>query len=227
MARAHPHVEEPAEYIAEHGVLVDGRLVRNPRSLVPEGTRIELRDETPLRGEAKLRAALAEFDLDPSGRIALDVGAAAGGFTRVLLEAGAARIYAVDAGYGQLLGSLRQDPRVVALERVNLGDLDTTLVPETVDVVTIDLSYLSIADAVPQLEAIRIGTHADLIALVKPMFELGLPSPPTSEPELEEAVARAVAALERSGWSVRGSMRSPVAGARGAVEHLVHARRSR
>jgi 23S rRNA (cytidine1920-2'-O)/16S rRNA (cytidine1409-2'-O)-methyltransferase len=225
VARVHPQVDDPAAHIAERGVLVDGQLVHNPRSLVRAGARIELRGESPLRGEAKLRAALAGFEVDAEGRVALDVGAAAGGFTRVLLESGALRVYAVDAGYGQLLGSLRQDPRVVALERVNLGDLDATLVPEPVAVITIDLSYLALAEAVPQLEAVEIDEHADLIALVKPMFELALPTPPSSEPELEDAVARAVAALEAGGWRVQGSVRSPVAGARGAVEFLVHARR--
>jgi 23S rRNA (cytidine1920-2'-O)/16S rRNA (cytidine1409-2'-O)-methyltransferase len=227
VARVHPQVDDPAAHIAEHGVLVDGQLVRNPRSLVREGSRIELHVGTQLRGEAKLRAALSKFELDVGGRVALDVGAAAGGFTRVLLDAGAARVYAVDAGYGQLLGSLRQEPRVVVLERVNLGDLDTNLVPEPVALITIDLSYLALAEAVPQLEAVEIAEGADLIALVKPMFELGLSTPPTAEPELEDAVARAEAALDAGGWRVQGSIRSPVAGARGAVEFLVHATRER
>lgn len=222
----HPQVGDPAAHIAEHGVLVDGQLVQNPRSLVREGARIELRVESPLRGEAKLRAALAAFEIDVAGRVALDVGAAAGGFTRVLLEAGASHVYAVDAGFGQLLGSLRQDPRVVALERLNLGDLDTMLVPEPAEVITIDLSYLALAEAVPQLEAVGIDEVADLIALVKPMFELGLPMPPETEPELEDAVARAVAALEAGAWRAQASIRSPVAGARGAVEFLVHATRA-
>jgi 23S rRNA (cytidine1920-2'-O)/16S rRNA (cytidine1409-2'-O)-methyltransferase len=130
-------------------VLVDGRPIDNPRSLVRVGARITLRVEAPLRGEAKLRAALAAFGVSPAGRVALDLGAAAGGFTRVLLQAGASRVYAVDAGYGQLLGSLRQDQRVVVLERVNLGDLDTSCVPEAIELFTIDLSYLSLHEAVP------------------------------------------------------------------------------
>jgi 23S rRNA (cytidine1920-2'-O)/16S rRNA (cytidine1409-2'-O)-methyltransferase len=136
-------------YISEHGVLVDGQPVHNPRSLVREGARIALRVEAPLRGEAKLRAALAAFGVTAAGRVALDLGAAAGGFTRVLLEAGAARVYAVDAGFGQLLGSLRQDPRVVVLERVNLGELDRSRIPESIELLTIDLSYLSLREAVP------------------------------------------------------------------------------
>jgi 23S rRNA (cytidine1920-2'-O)/16S rRNA (cytidine1409-2'-O)-methyltransferase len=205
---------------------VDGRLVDNPRSLVREGARIELTREQPLRGEAKLRAALATFDVDVRGRVALDLGAAAGGFTRALLEAGAACVYAVDAGFGQLLGLLRQDPRVVVLERVNLGELDTRRVPEPVGVITIDLSYLAVSDAAPQLERIHIAPRADLVALVKPMFELGLASPPADPERLAAAVERATAGLEASGWSVLGSIPSPVTGAGGALELLLHARRA-
>jgi 23S rRNA (cytidine1920-2'-O)/16S rRNA (cytidine1409-2'-O)-methyltransferase len=186
----------------------------------------ELRAEVPLRGEAKLRAALDVFDVEVAGRIALDLGAAAGGFTRVLLDAGAARVYAVDAGYGQLRGSLRQDPRVVVLERVNLGELDPRHVPEHVEVVTIDLSYLAVAAAAPQLERVRITPGADLVALVKPMFELGLGSPPTAAAELARALELASAGLEASGWRVLGSIESTVAGARGARELLLHARRA-
>lgn len=180
----------------------------------------------PLRGEAKLRAALSEFGIDVRGRVALDVGAAAGGFTRVLLEAGAARVYAVDAGYGQLLGSLRQDPRVVSLERLNLGALDTTRVPDTVEVVALDLSYLAVAKAAPQLETLRIDARADLVALVKPMFELGLAAPPTEPAQLEEATDRARAGVEACGWRVVAAVRSPVTGTRGAIEMLVHASRA-
>jgi 23S rRNA (cytidine1920-2'-O)/16S rRNA (cytidine1409-2'-O)-methyltransferase len=226
LVRAHPHVEDPVVYVSQHGVLVDGIVVDNPRSLVREGARIELRASTPLRGEAKLRAALDAFGVDVAGRVALDLGAATGGFTRILLEGGAARVYAVDAGFGQLLGSLRQDPRVVVLERVNLGDLDTELVPERIELVTMDLSYLSVAAAAPQLERVRIAPGADLSALVKPMFELGLPAPPAGAATLETAVEHAEAGLEACGWQPVARMRSPVTGARGAVELLVHARRA-
>lgn len=158
-------------------------------------------------------------------RVALDVGAAAGGFTRALLDAGARRVYAVDAGYGQLLGSLRQDNRVVNLERTNLGDLDRGLVPEPVEVITVDLSYLALARAVPQLEPVEIAPAADLVALVKPMFELGLARPPADEARLREALRRAAAGIEAAGWAVRASIESPVRGGKGAVEFFVHARK--
>jgi predicted rRNA methylase YqxC with S4 and FtsJ domains len=88
-----------------------------------------------------------------------------------------------------------------------------------------DLSYLSLAEAVPQLDRVRLGEAADLLALVKPMFELRLPSAPTGGPLLEEALRRAIAGIEAAGWAIVGSMRSPVQGSRGAVEFFVHARR--
>jgi len=178
----------------------------------------------PLRGEAKLRAALRLFGITVEGRVALDVGAAAGGFTRVLLDAGAARVYAVDAGHGQLLGSLRQSDRVVNLEATNVGDLDRAVIPDTVDVVTIDVSYLALSEAVAQLDRVTIAPDADLIGLVKPMFELRMGTAPVDAKTARHAADRAAAAIEAAGWSVLGVIDSPVAGARGAVEMLLHAR---
>lgn len=178
----------------------------------------------PLRGEAKLRAALEAFAVRVSGRVALDVGAAAGGFTRVLLEAGAARVYAVDAGHGQLLGSLRQDPRVVNLEATNLGSLDTDAVPDIVEVVTIDVSYLSLSDAVPQLRGVALAADVDLVALVKPMFELHLGRAPVDEASMRAAAQRASEGIAAAGWRVLSLIPSPVTGARGAPEMLLHAR---
>jgi 23S rRNA (cytidine1920-2'-O)/16S rRNA (cytidine1409-2'-O)-methyltransferase len=119
---------------------------------------------------------------------------------------------------------LRQDPRVVALERTNLGSLSPRLVPDVVEVVTMDLSYLPIAKAAPQLEAVRLSAGADLVALVKPQHELGLGAPP-GEDGVREAVEHATTGLAASGWTVVAATRSPVSGARGAVEWLVHARR--
>jgi predicted rRNA methylase YqxC with S4 and FtsJ domains len=116
----------------------------------------------------------------------------------VLLEAGAARVYAVDAGHGQLLGSLRQDPRVVVLERTNLGELDPHVVADVVEVVTMHLSYLPVARAAPQLGAVALSQRQ------------------SRTPRM---------ALAACGWAVVAATRSPALGARGAVEWLVHARR--
>ena len=215
---------DPVEAILGGLVEVDGFVRTSPASRVRAGASIRLRaGDPPLRGEAKLEAALAAFRISVDGRVALDVGAAAGGFTRTLLRHGARRVYAVDAGHGQLLGSLRQDPRVVVLERTNLADLTPALVPDEVEVVTIDVSYLSLAEAVPQLSGlVRFASRGDLVALVKPQFELGLARPPRTT---TEAVKRATAGIEAAGWRVVAAVDSPVTGGRGAVEALVHATR--
>ena len=181
LVRRNPRLDDPDAAILAGRVLVDGRIVMNPASQVRPGAAIRICAPQPLRGEAKLEAALTAFDVDVRGCVALDAGAAAGGFTRVLLRHGARRVYAVDAGHGQLLGSLRCDPRVVDLEATNLGVLGPELVPDEVEVVTLDLSYLALADAVPQLDRLRLGRGADAVALVKPQFELGLVATPRSE----------------------------------------------
>jgi 23S rRNA (cytidine1920-2'-O)/16S rRNA (cytidine1409-2'-O)-methyltransferase len=181
-----------------------------------------------LRGEAKLQAAIDAFALDLADTVCVDLGAAAGGFTRVLLRAGARRVYAVDVGVGQLRGYLRQHPAVVNLERTNLADLDPTLVPDEVDVVTADLSYLSLARALPQLDGrLRLTADTRLVALVKPQFELGLSVAPTSARELRAARASAVRGATAAGWIVEGVRESPVRGRRGAVELLLAATRRR
>ncbi len=225
VAQAYPHIEDAEGVIAAGRVLVGGIVVRNPSTLVRPDASIAIRPDERLRGEAKLEAALSAFDVRVRGRVALDVGAAAGGFTRALLRAGAARVYAVDAGHGQLLGSLRQDPRVVNLERTNLGQLDRTRVAEAIEMVTIDVSYLALARAVPQLDRVHIAAHADAIALVKPQFELGLAHPPRGRSSLDAACNRAAAGFAAARWRVRATIESPLRGARGAVEFLLHASR--
>ena len=226
LAQRFPHLEDPEATIVDGNVLVDGFPSTNPASLVPIGVPLALRHPKALRGEAKLRHAIQAFEVHLTDRVAVDIGAAAGGFTRVLLEAGARRVYAVDVGHGQLLGSLRQDPRVVNLERTNLGDLTAAHVPEEVEVITMDLSYLSIASAAPQLAPLRIVGGADLIALVKPIYELRTGVLPTSEQQYQLAVEKATRGLANHGWGIVATERSPVRGARGAVEWLLQARRA-
>ena len=225
VARRFPEITDPPAEIASGRIAVDGRVAANPATRIRADASVSRRVDVPLRGEAKLRAALAAFPVDVAGRVAVDCGAAAGGFTRVLLDNGARRVYAVDAGFGQLRGSLRADPRVVTLERTNIGGLDAHLAPEPVDVITLDLSYLAIALAVPQLGRLRFAPGADLIALVKPMYELGLDHPPRRRADRRRAVAASEAGVRSAGWLPLGSIRSPVPGGRGAVEHLIHARR--
>lgn len=213
--------------IAGGAVHVDGLPATNPRSLVDAGASVRIVEERTLRGRVKLAAALSGFGVDATGAVALDAGAAAGGFVQALLEAGARRVYAVEAGFGQLLGSLAQDPRVVSLERTNVGTLDRSLVPDPLDLVSLDVGYLPLASAVPQLSVLEFAADAQLIGLVKPKDELGLGSlPEDADAAVDAAVAHATEGIERAGWSVSATMRSPVTGSRGAVEAFVHARRA-
>ncbi len=225
LARRHPRLGDPGALIAGGEILVNGFPRTNPASLVNASDAITVRPQRSLRGAAKLAHALSAFGVDVDRRVGVDVGAAAGGFTQVLLAAGAARVYAVDAGHGQFRGELQQDPRVINLERTNLGQLTTELVPEPVDVVTIDLSYLSLAAAAPQLEVLDFAPAVDLIALVKPVYELGLATMPEDDRVISAAVRHAADGLEIAGWLVNAAERSPVRGARGAIEWLLHARR--
>lgn len=204
-------------------MLVDGAVVANPASMVSPGSAIVVDDPEPLRGTLKLTPALDRFGVGVRDRVCLDAGASAGGFTSALLERGARRVYAVDVGFGQLLGSLRQDERVVCLERTNVADLNAALVPDPVDVVTLDLGYLSLTEGVPQLNGLAFAPEADLVALVKPMFELRLGEAPDDRPTLDDALAHASEGVQRAGWQVLGSMDSPVRGGGGAAELFLHA----
>ena len=207
------------------------RKVDKPGELVDDGVELWLRGE-PLpyvsRGGLKLAAALDAFGVNPQGRTCLDVGASTGGFTDCLLQRGARRVYAVDVGYGQLAWKLRQDPRVVVIERSNIRTLDPALVPDPCDLVVIDASFISLGIVVPA--ALRFaGQGATLVALVKPQFEVGprdvgkggiVRDPAARERALAE-VRSACAAL---GLEDLASIESPIVGAKGNHEYLLRAR---
>ena len=225
VARLRPDLDDVAGEIAAGHVLVNGMPRTNAAMQVPAGASVVVRAPRVLRGLVKLRGALEAFEVAVAGRVALDAGSSTGGFVQGLLEAGARRVYAVEVGYGQLLGSLRQDERVVSLERTNIADLGPGLPPEPIDVVTLDLGFLALAVGVPQLNRIRLVPGADLIALVKPMPELGLGEPPTDPAVIDEARERAAAGIEAAGWQIVASAPSPITGSGGAVELFLHARR--
>jgi 23S rRNA (cytidine1920-2'-O)/16S rRNA (cytidine1409-2'-O)-methyltransferase len=207
-------------------LVVEGRVLTNPRAQVPVDAPVRHEPPADLAGRRKLAWALDRFGVDAGGRTVLDVGACTGGFTTAWLEAGASRVYAVDVGHGQLLGSLRQDDRVVNLERTNVAGLDRSLVPDRLDAVSVDVSYLALGTAVGQLGRLDLAPGAELLGLVKPMFELRLATIPTDRETRQRARDDAVAAIGSAGWAVIAADECPVRGARGAVEYVVHARRS-
>lgn len=206
-------------------VIVDGRVITNPVASVRADASVRVQADAHLRGDIKLSYALDHFDVRIAGRVVADVGASAGGFTTALLDRGAARVYAIDVGVGQLIGRLRIDERVVNLEGHNLGVITRQHAPEPVDAITVDLSYLSLSDAVPQLETLEIAPDADLVALVKPTFELRRGRPPERRSQLEAALQTATDAVDAASWRVRGRCESAVPGARGTTEFFIHARR--
>jgi 23S rRNA (cytidine1920-2'-O)/16S rRNA (cytidine1409-2'-O)-methyltransferase len=218
-----PAVTDPSRAIACGLVLVDGAPVTNPRSRVRRTASVRVLTPKPLRGAVKLRGALTALDVRTDGSVALDLGAAAGGFTQALLEAGAARVYAVDVGSGQLRGWLRADPRVVNLERTNLADVDPRLVPQPVDLVTLDLSYLAVADALPQLDPTVLAPNPSLVALVKPTYELRAATLADDPALVTRAVHAVCERMALEGWAVQATVPSPILGSKGAVEVFVHA----
>ena len=225
LRRRYPGIDDPTTLVRDGHVLVDGAPVLNPRAQVRSDARLQLVRTRPLRGTLKLRHALGAFAIQVSGMVVVDVGAAAGGFTRALLDAGAARVYAVDVGVGQLRGALRAHPRVVNLEGTNLARLDDRVVPECVDLVTMDLSYLAVANAVRQLDRLALAGDAQLVALVKPTYELRAPTLAARPEDIAEAAATATKGIVVSEWVVLDEVTSPIPGSRGAVEVFLHARR--
>jgi 23S rRNA (cytidine1920-2'-O)/16S rRNA (cytidine1409-2'-O)-methyltransferase len=182
------------------------------------------------RGGVKLAKALMVFGLDVAGAVAIDVGASTGGFTDVLLQHGAARVYAVDVGHGQLAWALRQDDRVVVLERTNARHLTRAQVPESVDLVVCDASFIGLETVLPAPLA-RAGPGAHLVALIKPQFEVGKDrvgkGGVVRDPALHDAVcARIRDWLEAlPDWTVLGLAESPITGPEGNTEFLIAARR--
>ncbi len=182
------------------------------------------------RGGVKLAHGLDHFKIDPRGLVALDVGASTGGCTDVLLQRGAARVYAVDVGFGQFAWSLRNDPRVVLLERVNARHLNATQVPEPVDLVVCDASFIGLETVLPAPLALT-KPEARLVALIKPQFEVGPDrvgkGGVVRDPALRREVCGRIAAwLAAQGWRVLGVVESPIRGPEGNVEFLIAAERS-
>ena len=219
LRRRFPGLDDPARLIEEGTVLVNGVPAQSPRTRVRADAAVQIRHPRPLRGTIKLAHALAVFRIDAAGATALDLGAAAGGFTQALLDAGAARVYAVDAGAGQLRGWLRADPRVISLERTNLAQLGPHIITEPANLITMDLSYLAIG----QIDRQMLAPAAQLIALVKPTFELHAATLADQPQQIATATKTAARALEDHGWRILGQQPSPILGAKGAVEILLHA----
>lgn len=205
-------------------VFVAGRRADKPGRRVPRDAEIEVRGRMPYvsRGGYKLAAMLDHLQLDVHGWTCVDVGASTGGFTDVLLQRGARRVYAIDVGYGQLAWKLRQDPRVVVMERTNIRHVHS--LPEVCDLATIDVSFIGLHLVLPPVCNL-VRPDGWIIALIKPQFEAGPDKVGKGgivrEPEVHrEVLLRVLAEAERLGLGLQALIRSPIHGAKGNVEFL-------
>jgi 23S rRNA (cytidine1920-2'-O)/16S rRNA (cytidine1409-2'-O)-methyltransferase len=219
-----------AQRMIEAGrVKVEGHILTRPGHPIDSEAEIEILsyEQYVSRGGEKLEAALEQFRVDPKGRVCLDVGASTGGFTDCLLQRGAAKVYAVDVGHDQLHPNLRRDDRVVVREGLNARYLEPQDFEDPIELVTIDVSFISLKLILSPLVEL-LAPNADIVALVKPQFEVGkdkLPSDGVVKSAADrESVLRNLRTFIESEtpWLVAGEMRSPIEGAKGNVESFLH-----
>ena len=224
--------EKARALIMEGNVLVNGTPLTKAGSLVNADALIELKgEEIPYvsRGGLKLEAALHHFGINLKGLIAMDVGSSTGGFTDCMLQRGAMKVYCIDVGYGQLAWSLRNDPRVVLLERTNIRYLEKERIRDMINVATIDVSFISLKNVLPKVrEFVKEG--GEILALVKPQFEVGKGEVGKGGIVREEekrmgAVNSIREFAEELGLRSGGVLQSPVAGQKGNREYFLHLRR--
>jgi 23S rRNA (cytidine1920-2'-O)/16S rRNA (cytidine1409-2'-O)-methyltransferase len=211
-------------------VTADGQKILKASEEIPADAALRASAAHPYvsRGGVKLAAALDHFHLDPKGRVCLDVGASTGGFTQVLLDRGARRVYAVDVGHGQLHGSLRARPDVVSLEDTDIRTLAPARLDDVPDLVTVDVSFISLKLVLPPALALA-KTPTRLVALIKPQFEAGRAAVKKGivrDPVVRTAVCDDIANFVASlGWRVLGIIPSPIEGGEGNVEFVLGAAR--
>jgi len=209
-------------------VLVNGEIADKSGASVADDDELRIsQPEHPWvsRGGMKLAHAFEQFHADVRGKVCADIGASTGGFTDVLLKNGAAKVYAIDVGYGQLDASLRNDPRVVVREKVNARFLEAKDFEERIEFVSIDVSFISLKLILP---AVAKFLNGELVALIKPQFEVGKGEVGKGgivrdDAKRDAAVQGVVEFAKESGFDVRGVIESPVKGAEGNVEFLMHA----
>jgi 23S rRNA (cytidine1920-2'-O)/16S rRNA (cytidine1409-2'-O)-methyltransferase len=227
--------ERARALVMSGAVLVDDQPETKAGAMIDPTAEIRLKEEDHpyvSRGALKLVKGLDTFGIDPAGKVCLDIGASTGGFTDVLLKRGATRVYAIDVGYGQLAWSLRQDPRVVVLERENVRNMDLALVPEPCDLAVTDVSFISLTLVLPRIgELLRPPAGKPIIALVKPQFEVGREQVGKGGVVRDEAARRGAVTKVRDwalahGFVAGEDIESPITGPAGNVEYLLLLRTS-
>jgi 23S rRNA (cytidine1920-2'-O)/16S rRNA (cytidine1409-2'-O)-methyltransferase len=226
-----PSRERARAIIMAGKVYVGDRMVDKPGTLVPLDADCRLAEASPelkyvSRGGLKLEKALDSFQLDPSGKVAIDVGASTGGFTECLLQRGVQCVYAVDVGHGQLAWELRQDPRVVVMEKTNIRHLET--LPEPMQCAVIDVSFISLRLVLPALvPLLALGPETWVVALVKPQFEAGKSEVDRGKGVISDPLIHSRILCELQEWiplnttlQVQGQIDSPIRGRDGNHEFL-------
>ena len=207
-------------------IFIDGNCADKPGIKYDEEIKIEVKGcDCPYvsRGGLKLAKALEVFRLDAAAKTVLDIGASTGGFTDCLLKHGAKKVYAVDVGYGQLHWSLRNDPRVVVVEKTNARFLNKEIIPETVDLAAIDVSFISLTKIIPAVLKL-LHNEGDIITLIKPQFEAGkkmVKKGVVKEPEVHiQVLHKIISVVQELGWYLQGLDYSPLLGPEGNREFL-------
>ncbi len=222
--------EKAMAFILEGMVLVDGTKINKAGTPVSPEVSLKLLQKMPYvsRGGLKLAAALKNFNIDVKGKTAMDVGASTGGFTDCLLQHGVKKVFAVDVCYGQLAWKLRNDPKVVLLEKTNIRYLKKDIVPFKIDIATIDVSFISLLKVIPKIIEFLIPA-GEIIALIKPQFEAarkdvkkgGIIKDDAKRIEITGKIIRKV---KDFGFEVKGVMKSPLTGPKGNIEYLMYLR---
>lgn len=221
-------IDKARALIGAGEVLVDERVVDKVGHLCASDAEVRIRSHCPYvsRGGLKLAAGLDHFKIDPRGLTCIDIGASSGGFTDCLLQHGAGKVYAIDVAYGQLDWKIRQDPRVIVLERCNARQLTPRQIPEPIDLAVMDVSFISITKIIPALLPLFTRPFA-LLALIKPQFELPKEDIPRGGVVLLEtlhhkAIDRVTDHALSLGLTTAGTIPSPILGPKGNQEFLIY-----
>lgn len=220
--------ERANRLIKEGGVLVNGKIITKPSSKVENDAKIEVKKEDikwVSRAGLKLEKAISYWNINPKNFICMDVGASTGGFTDVLLTNGATKVYAIDVGHNQLVDKIKNDSRVINIERVNARNIDKELITEEVDFICIDVSFISLSLILPNvIQFLKKG--GEIVALIKPQFEVGSKKIEKgivkSKKLHEEVVNKIINLANELGLEVKGTTDSPISGSKGNKEFLIY-----
>lgn len=220
--------EKARAAIMAGNVMINGQRFDKPGHMIDPLADIKITETMPYvsRGGLKLAKAIQSFGLDLKNKVVMDIGASTGGFTDCALQQGARLVYAVDVGYGQLAWSLRNDPRVISLERTNIRYLSPEVLTEPVNFATIDVSFISLTKVLPRVRELTLPDACG-VSLIKPQFEAGREKVGKKgvvrDPAVHKEVILAVCnVVMEMGWGVRGLDFSPVKGPEGNIEYLLH-----